>query len=380
MTGHLGNQRALFEIPDEVTYLNCAAQSPLLRTTVDAGRRGVFRKAQPWVAEEKAAVRAEVERSRELFGTLIGANADDIAVIHASSYGLAIAAANLDLASREQVLVIEDQFPSNFHVWRLKTLEVGAELNIVPTPEDWNWTDAIVERIGPRTRIVALPACRWNDGSTIDLIAVGEKCRAAGAELVVDATQAAGAVELDVQAVRPAFLVASAYKWLLCPYTLGFLYAAPRFHSGRPIEHYTWTFTDPPALGAMRGDDMDGALAARRFDMGERNNPINLAMAAVALEQLVAWGSGNIADTIEPLVDHAAALAEKRQMQVPPKAARSNHFVGIRREGGWPDDLELLLARENVFVSKRGDALRVSPYVYNDTKDIDRLFEVIDQI
>ncbi len=380
MAEQLNNQREVFDIPDDLTYLNCAAQSPLLRTAVDAGLHGVRRKARPWVAEERVAVRSEVERSRELFGSLIGANAGDIAVIHASSYGLAIAAENLELAPGEQVLVIEDQFPSNFHVWRLKALAAGAEMNIVPTPSDLDWTSAVVERINPKVAIVALPACRWNDGSTIDLVAVGERCRAMGAELVIDATQTAGALELDVKAIQPAFLVASGYKWLLCPYTLAFLYAAPRFHAGRPIEHYTWTQTDLPALGAMRGDDMDGPLGARRFDMGERNNPVNLGMAAIALEQLVAWGTGQIASTIEPLVDRAAALAEDRQMRVPPKAARSKHFIGIRRDGGWPDDLEARLAQESVFISKRGDALRVSPYLYNEPQDIDRLFEVIDRV
>ena len=82
-------------------------------------------------------------------------------------------------------------------------------------------------RVGHRDRLHHL----W-----LDLVAIGAACRAIGAKFVVDATQSAGAVPFDVAAVRPDFLCASAYKWLLCPYGLAFLYASPDNQQGAPLE------------------------------------------------------------------------------------------------------------------------------------------------
>ena len=87
-----------------------------------------------------------------------------------------------------------------------------------------------------RIKLVTLPTVHWQDGSRLDLVAIGAACRAIGAKFVVDATQSAGAVPFDVAAVRPDFLCASAYKWLLCPYGLAFLYASPDNQQGAPLE------------------------------------------------------------------------------------------------------------------------------------------------
>jgi selenocysteine lyase/cysteine desulfurase len=187
-------------------------------------------------------------------------------------------------------------------------------------------------------------------------------------------------MELDVNEIDPDFMIASGYKWLLCPYAFSFLYAAPRHHSAQPIEHYTWTLSDTPPLGMMRGDDMDGASGARRFDMGERNNPILPAMAIKALDQLIEWRLERISRSIEMLTDLVEAAALDRGMLVPPKHCRVAHIIGIRRHQGWPEDLQDRLASLGVYVSKRGDAMRVSPYLYNEANEVERLFEAVDHL
>ena len=380
MTDRLSNQRALFNIPEDVVYLNCASQGPLMQQTCDAGHEGVLRKAKPWDQSMRARTLDEIESCRAVYGNLVGAEADDIALVHSTSYGIQVAASNLSLDESQNIVVIEGQFPSNFHAWRLKALQVGARLTIVPVPDDWNWTRAILEHIDRNTAIVATTPCRWTDGSAVDLVAVGKRCREVGAALVIDATQAAGAMSLDVADIDPDFMVASGYKWLLCPYAFTFLYVAARHHNGQPIEHYAWTLSEPLAAGMLRGDDMDDAVGARRFDMGERNNPILPGMALAALEQVAAWQPSRIARSIEPLTDHADAMARNRGFTTPPKECRVPHMLGIRRDRGWPEDLQERFGSLGIYVSKRGDAMRVSPYLYNDQDDVERLFEAIDQL
>ena len=123
----------------------------------------------------------------------------------------------------------------------------------------------------------------------------------------------------------------------------------------------------------------NGAGGARRYDMGERNNPINLMMALAALEQLLDWGVENIAATVKPLTDRIAAGAAERQIAVPPAAHRVNHIIGLRRTDGWPADIAERLAEHDVHISLRGDSLRVSPHVFNDESDIERFFAALDR-
>ena len=103
-------------------------------------------------------------------------------------------------------------------------------------------------------------------------------------------------------------------------------------------------------------------------------------MALAALEQVAAWQPPRIARSIEPLTDHADAMARNRGFTTPPKECRVPHMLGIRRDRGWPDDLQERFGSLGIYVSKRGDAMRVSPYLYNDQDDVERLFEAIDQL
>ncbi len=364
------NQRHLFDIPDGLSYLNCAQQSPLLNAVCRAGETGASLKAHPWT-DFRTQAAADAETARGLFGRLIGATENDIAIVPATSYGVAIAAANLPVTHGQKIVVTQDQFPSDYYAWRHLAEQSGGELVTVNRPKDGDWTSALESAINANTAIVSAPPCHWTDGGAVNLNAIGARCHEVGSAFVIDATQAAGAMPLDVTALQPDFLVSSAYKWLLCPYTLGFLYAAPHRQSGQPIEWHEW------AVSAMEGTS--GARGARRYDMGERNNPINLKMALAALEQLLDWGTKDIAATVKQLTDKIAAGAAERGFSVPPAAHRVNHIIGLRRTEGWPPDIIERLAADNVYVSQRSDSLRVSPHVFNDTGDIDRLLAAVDR-
>ena len=373
------NQRHLFDIPDEVTYLNCASQSPLLRASVEAGEIGVARKAHPWGSMREDAAR-EAESVRRLFAGLIGATADDIAIVPATSYGMAVAAANLPVERRQEVLVLESQFPSNYYAWHRLAETHGARLVTAARPGDGDWTSAVLEKIGSATAIAALPPCHWTDGGRLDLKAIGAACRGQGAALAIDGTQYVGAAPFDVAAVQPDFMVCSAYKWLLCPYSLAFLYAAPHRQSGTPIEfHANARRAEPSATHRAAGYAMGYVDNARRYDMGERNNFVSLPMAERALAQLAAWTPQGVAGGLAPLTRRLEDGARERGLTVPPEAHRVAHFIGLRGAEPPAPDLAERCAADGVHFSLRGGAIRVSPHLYADAGDIDRFFAVLDR-
>ena len=377
----LPSQRHLFDIPDAVAYLNCAYMSPLPRRVTEAGQRAVARKAHPWDIAS-ADFFSEVEEARRLFATLLGGGAgpDDIAIVPAASYGMAVACANVPLSRGQSVLLLDEEFPSVILPWRERAREAGATAVLLPRPSDDDWTRVILEAIDQRTAVAALPALHWTDGALIDLPRVAARLREVGAALAVDATQSLGAMPFPLTHVQPDFLVAAAYKWLLGPYSLGFLYVAPRHQNGKPIE-YNWIgragSEDFTALSNYSGE-LRFRPGARRFDVGETSNFALMPMAIAALQQLLEWGVASIGATSGVLVSALVRRAAELGLGAVPAQRRAPHYVGLRFPQGVPADLPQRLAADRIYVSVRGrNALRVTPHIYNTEADIDRLIRAI---
>jgi selenocysteine lyase/cysteine desulfurase len=371
--------RDLFDIPPDVTYLNSASLGPRLHAVSQAGMEAIRRQAAPWRvgADEWFAA---PERLRALAAQVMGVDSDGIALIPAASYGIAVAAANVCVRNGQSIVVLDQQFPSNVYAWRDLARERGARLVTVHRDDAGMWTDALVAAIGEDTAVVGIPHCHWTDGSRIDLERVAARTRAVGATLVIDASQSLGACPLDIARIQPDFLVSVGYKWLLGPLSLGFLYVAPRWRdTGRPLER--------PWL-ARRGSDDFARLVeytdefrpgARRFDMGEYPQFNLLPMTCAALEQILRWGVADIQRAIAALTDHLVRRATALGFAAPPSVGRVGHFVGLRRRGGIPSDLIAALAREQVYVSIRGNSIRVAPHLHNDLADIDRLVAILER-
>src|SRR5438045_4855574 len=235
----LTNARDLFEIPEGITYLNCANMAPQLRSVTEAGIAAVKAKATPWkLTAPEWFSGAEVLRG--LAAQLLNADAEGIAIVPAASYAIAIAAANLPLTNGQSVVLLHEEFPSNVYAWRELARKRNANLVTVRREPAESLTSALLRAIDDRTAIVAVSPCHWTDGSRVDLEQVADRARTVGAALVVDASQALGANVIDIKRIRPDFLTSVGYKWLLGPYGLAYFYAAPKWRdSGTPIE-YSW--------------------------------------------------------------------------------------------------------------------------------------------
>ena len=376
---NLGSQRDLFEMPRDIAYLNCAYMAPQLRRAREIGEWAVSRKSRPWEITPNDFFE-DVEVVRTLFARLVGGDADGVAVVPSVSYGISVAAANVPVREGEKIVILEDQFPSNVYPWRELASREGASLVTVPRPEDSDWTRALIEEIDAGTAVVAAPNCHWTDGSLVDLARVGERAREAGAALVVDGIQSVGAFPFDVSGVRPDFLVAASYKWLLGPYGVGFMYVDEKHRGGRQIEH-NWINRHKSEDFAQLVDYQDAFQpGARRFDVGERSNFVLLPMAAEALRQILDWKVENVSETIGTLTDLIEEKARERDITTIPKERRARHMIGLMLGPDAPDDLATRLMGQGVYVSVRGPSVRVSPHLYNTESDIDRFFDVLERV
>ena len=280
----LSCQRSAFTLPDGVHYLNCAYMAPLAVAVRAAGIRGIDRRTAPHLIRPEDFF-DESDHLRCLFSRVV--NAPDpkrVAIVPSVSYGLAAVARNVPAARGDNVVVLEEQFPSNVYVWRRLCAERGLELRTIGAPPPdargraLEWNIRLLSSIDRRTALVSVPHVHWADGTLFDLERVGERARDCDALLAVDGTQSVGAMPFDVQRVRPDALVCAGYKWLLGPYSTGLAWYGPAFDHGTPIEENWITRRGSEAFAELVRYRDEYQPAALRYDVGERSNFVLLPM------------------------------------------------------------------------------------------------------
>ncbi|WP_327280447.1 aminotransferase class V-fold PLP-dependent enzyme [Streptomyces sp. NBC_01205] len=371
----LPNARELFDIPDGIAYFNTASPAPTLRTGLVAGERALLKRAQPWRISG-ADWFGDAEERRTRFADLIGATADDIALVPATSYGFAVAAANLTARAGSRVLVLAGEYPSGIYTWWRFAERTGATILTVRREPGQTWTEAVLDALDDTVAVVSVPRVHWTDGALLDLDRIAEASRAAGAALVVDASQSAGAIPIDMRTLRPDFLVSVGYKWLLGPFGLGYLYVAPEHQEGRPLEENWILRKDAEDFARLVDYRTAYQPGARRFDAGARTAFELTPMALAALEQLSAWTVPRIAVTLAATTARIASAARERGLPVP--APRGPHMLGVTVPDGLQQRVVAALEEANVFVGARGSAIRISPHLHTTGADIEQLLTALD--
>jgi selenocysteine lyase/cysteine desulfurase len=371
----LASQRALFEMPRSICYLNSASYSPLPLRTLDAGRAAVGRKGTPWTIDWSFATQ-QYERARTAAARLINADPSDIALIASVSYGVATAAKVLAIPRGTRVIVLEDDHSSPVLEWHARAEAGGFAVETVRRPGDGDWTSAVLGAIArpaaPPVGLASISSVHWSDGGLIDLDQVAAALRQKGARFVVDATQSAGVLAMDVASLDPDVVIFPTYKWLLGPYGRAFLYVAKRHQGGVPLEQTASARRDVRAENAVYFGDLGYVADARRYDMGERDHFISMEMASIGMEMMADWGAATVAERLDMVTDLIADGLRDLGVQIPERRIRAPHILSLSFKDGLPKGLTEGLAREGVYVAARLGRLRVSPHVYNDEEDAER--------
>jgi selenocysteine lyase/cysteine desulfurase len=376
----LPSQRDLFEIPRDICYLNSASYSPLPRQTLEAGRAAVGRKGQPWTLDAGFAGRQH-ERARAAAARLINADASDVALIPAISYGIATMAKVLTIPRGARVVVLENDHSSPVLEWHGRAEAQGFVVETVRQPADGDWTSAVIaaiERPGaPPVALASISSVHWSDGGMIDLDTVQAALRRHGAMFVIDATQSAGVLAMDVRKLDPDAVLFPTYKWLIGPYGRAFLYVAKRHHNGVPLEQTSAGRRNVNSENPVYFGDLGYVDNARRYDMGERDHFISLEMASIGMEMMAQWGAPAVSARLAMLTQRIAHGVGDLGLDVLERRLRAPHILSLGMAGGIPKDLIAHLAAENIHVALRLGRMRISPHVFNDEADADRFVAVL---
>ena len=373
-------QRDKFNLQRKYAYLNCAYMSPLLKKVENAGIKGLKSKRKPYQITAEDFFH-ETEVIRGLFSQLINnPSPDRICIIPSVSYGIANVTNNLPF-SDGKILLVEEQFPSNVYPW-LALENKGVEVEFIGPSDSAkkgeSWNQKILEAINTETRVLAMGHVHWADGTLFDLEAIRAKLDEVGGLLIIDGTQSVGALPFDVQKFRPDALICAAYKWLMGPYAIGLAYYGPAFDNGNPIEHSWMNRVNSEEFSGLVSYEENFRPLALRYEVGEHSNFILIPMLHKALNQLLRWGVTSINNYCEQLMADMLPEITGLGYTIENPAFRSPHLFGIRLGNKMDmNEVKNSFARNKVSVSYRGDAIRVSPHVYNDDLDIRKLLKAL---
>ncbi|HSP86669.1 MAG TPA: aminotransferase class V-fold PLP-dependent enzyme [Ignavibacteriaceae bacterium] len=370
------NYKNLFELDKGVTYLNCANMSPLLKSVKEAGINALERRGKPWdLVSLDWFTDGEVLRKKA--ANIFRTTADNISFIPSASYGLATAAKNFHLKNSKSIILIEDQFPSNYYVWDNLSKKLDLKIITIKKENDKLLTESILENINSETAIVAIPNCHWIDGSLIDLEKISKAIKEVNAHLVLDLSQSLGVLPINIDKIDPDFAVSVGYKWMLGPYSFGYMYVSPRWQDkGEPLEYNWSTRKGSEDFSTLTNYTSEYRTGARKFDMGEFSQFNTLRMAIAALDQILNWGVENIQSYTKILTNYISENLGKNINYQKPVTPNAGHIIAVPI-GNNAKGLKNKLSKNKIVVSYRGSFIRISPHLYNDISEIDKFINCL---
>lgn len=365
---------------EDRVWLNCAHQGPLPRPAVTAAEAAVADKVAPArIADE--AFREVPEQLRGQLSELVGGRPEEIVLGNATSYGLNLLAQGIPLEHGDEVIVVQGDFPATVVPW-LALATRGVHVRFIGAQRARVDADVLAAAITPRTRVFCASWVFSFFGHAVDLEALGAVCRERDVVFIVNGSQALGARPLDVGAVPVDAVCSCGFKWLCGPYATGFAWIRASLLDRLEYPQPYW-------LTMQRGDDLNRELDytlveqrdGRGHDVYGTANFLNFSPWSAALEHLASFGIETIADHDQQLVERLlAGLDDERFQLISPRsgAERSSLVLFSHRDRGRNAHIHGALKCAGIDIALRNDNLRVSPHLYNDAGDIDRLLEALD--
>jgi selenocysteine lyase/cysteine desulfurase len=382
-------RKADFAIEEGTTFLNAAYTHPIPRVSVEAARRAAERRGtmRPTMAPPPNPARST---PKALFAQLINAKPSEIAHVSSTSAGENLVVRALELEHRRDGNVVTDGLHFEGALMNLDVLRRrGLDVRVVPPTADARIDFRDLERaVDHKTRLIEISAAAMYNGFQHDLKAVADLAHAHGALVYVDIVHAAGAEPLDVKASGIDFAACSSFKWLMGDFGLGFLYAREEVWDKvtRPVVSYYQAASAeanyPPHLpvGAYEPVTYEFSRnAAGLFEMGSLTGSaeVGVALLASSLVYVQALGPANIQAHRLPLIARLQQEMPRLGFAAVTPAGATSGIVTFARKGLLESDVPKRLAEARINVRVAANWMRISPSVYNDMADIERLLEAL---
>ncbi len=365
-----------FPVIDNLIHLNHAAVGPWPQQTADVVKRFAEENACQGSLDYLKWLGVETQL-RENIKTLINASSvDEIALVKNTSEGLSLVAYGLDWKEGDNVVGIQQEFPSNRFVWDSLALR-GVEFRKLDLLDKHDPEQALFDLCDVRTKLISISAVQYYNGYRMDLEKVGAFCRDHNILFCVDAIQQIGALPFDVQAIGADFAIADGHKWMLAPEGLGLFYVRNDVIERLALCQYGWRMTEK--LTDYSQQDFQIGKTARRFECGSPNM-LGIHALNSSLQLLLDNGIQNIGDRVlqrtQYLIEGLNAI-NGIELFTDTSEQRLSGIVTFGHREISDQELYKMLTYHSVLCAPRWGGIRLSPHFYTPFDQLDKLLDLI---
>jgi selenocysteine lyase/cysteine desulfurase len=368
-----------FSLDPDLVYLNHAAVSPWPRRTADAVKRFADENARlgstrypHWVKTEQA-LREQLQR-------LVNArSSDEIALLKNTSEALSVVAYGLPWQAGDNVVISNQEFPSNRVVWESLS-KYGVETQAADITQSDSPEDAIIDQIDAHTRLVSVSSVQYGTGLRLDLAKIGATCRERGVLFCVDAIQSLGAVSFDVQSIQADFVMADGHKWMMGPEGVAVFWCRNGMMDRLDLKQYGWHMVED--CGNYASTTWEVARTARRFECGSPNmTGIHALQASLSLIEDIGMTAveTRILENSRFLIDFFLAHGERYELITPAPEHRHAGIVTFCPRDESAESLFSKLTGAQVSCALRGGGVRFSPHYYTPRKHLVRALDLLEE-
>ena len=365
---------AEFPLDSDLIYLNHAAVAPWPRRTADAVQRFAEENVRRGAAHYPRWMETEARLREQCRALLNAPSVDDIALLKNTSEALSVVAYGLDWQAGDNVVISDQEFPSNRIVWE-SFRDVGVETRSVHLSQGSSPEQALAAAMDGRTRLLAISSVQYASGLRLDMEQLGAICREHGVLFCIDAIQSLGALPLDVQRCGADFVAADGHKWLLGPEGCAVFYIRAEVRDRLQLRQYGWHMVEE-YLDFSR-HDWCMASSARRFESGSPNM-LGIHALSASLSLLNDVGTEQVAAGVlansRYLMERLTALPGI-DLLTPQQPERHAGIVTFRHRTITPESLHSRLFAANVVCAQRGGGVRFSPHFYTPRNQLDAALE-----
>jgi selenocysteine lyase/cysteine desulfurase len=352
---------------DEAVYLNTGASGPSPRRVVAAAT--AFQERHEYEAPAGdgpyAVAAGELEAARDAAASVLGADADRVALTHSTADGVSRVASALDWEPGDVVVRTDLEHPAGVVPWRLAAERHGVEVRVLETDRGRLELDDVTDAVAD-ARLVCLSSISWNYGTRLRVGEVVDVAHDADAEVLVDAVQSVGQVPVDVTEWGADYVAAASHKWLLGPWGAGMLYV-------RDPESVTPGQASYASVTELTDDGLALQPTAGRFEVGTRS-PAPHAGMREAVETMESVGLETVRSRVETLTDRLEDGLGDRLV-----SPRSFESGLVAFDADDPEATVERLADQGIRVRTipDPDAVRASVHVFNTESDVDALLDAL---
>lgn len=363
-------------------WLNAASEGPLAKCAATALDQAVEWKRRPYLLtlEKFASTPKELKKS---IGRLINVDCRDVILGNSASYGLHLLSDGITFKKQDEILLMQNDFPTNILPWLIHKKN-GVKVKQIKPKNGILSVNELRDNITKRTKLLCISHVHTFTGLVIDLEEISKACKDNNIIFILNISQSAGTREIDISKFPIDAVVCAGYKWLCGPYGTGFCWIKPSLRKTMKNNRAYWTSAlTQSQIDSTGRINLSEDNSAKKFDQFACANFFNFVPFKVSLDYFLNIGMQKVSNYQQDLIDgFIEELDFEKYFLISHKERISRSSLCVFSHKQIEKNLQIhraLLANKIYTAFWKGN-IRISPHIYNSLTEIKKLASVLNRI